>query len=48
MFAATLKKRRLRLMPSTGAEVQKVVMDAFSSADPKVVARTAELVFGKK
>lgn len=47
-FAATLKKRRLRLMPSTGAEVQKVVMDAFSSADPKVVARTAELVFGKK
>ncbi len=46
-FAATLKKRRLRLLPATGAEVQKVVMDAFNGADPKVVARTRKIVFGK-
>ena len=32
----------------TGAEVQKAVMDAFNGADPKVVARTAKIVFGSK
>ncbi len=47
-FAATLKKRRLRLLPATGAEVQKAVNDAFNGADPKVVARTAKIVFGSK
>jgi tripartite-type tricarboxylate transporter receptor subunit TctC len=46
-FAATLKKRRLRLMPSTGAEIQKVVNNAFASADPKVIARARKILFGK-
>ena len=46
-FAATLKKRRLRLIPSSGATVQKAVMDAFAGADPKVVARARKIIFGK-
>jgi tripartite-type tricarboxylate transporter receptor subunit TctC len=46
-YKSTLEKRRLRLIPSTGAVVQKAVMDAFAGADPKVVARARKIVFGK-
>ena len=46
-YKSTLEKRRLRLIPSTGAVVQKAVMDAFAGADPAVVARARKIVFGK-
>ena len=47
VFKSTLEKRRLRLMASSGAEIQKAVLDAFAGADPKVVARARKIVFGK-
>ena len=46
-FLKELKKRKLRLMASTGAEVQKVVANAMKSTSPAVVAKVRKLVFGK-
>ena len=46
-FLKELKKRKLRLMASTGAQVQKVVADAMKSTSPEVVAKVRKLVFGK-
>lgn len=45
-FAADLKKRRLRLIPAKGADLQKVVNDAISNAKPSIVKRAAALVYG--
>ena len=47
-FAADAKKRKLRVIPATGEEVQKAVNDAIASANPQLVARASELVYGKK
>lgn len=47
-YIATAKKRRLRVIASSGADIQKAVNDAFVNADAAVVARARELVFGKK
>ena len=46
-FSDALKKRRLRLMASSGARVQKVVNQALDEASPEVVARARALIFGK-
>jgi len=46
-FAAELKKRKLRLIPSTGEEIQKVVNESVSNADPVVVAHARKLIYGK-
>ena len=46
-FAASLKKRRLRLMASNGARIQEVVSQAMEEASPAVVARARKLIFGK-
>jgi tripartite-type tricarboxylate transporter receptor subunit TctC len=45
-FAAELKKKRLRLIPSTGETIQKVVEDAIRSATPEVVDRARRIIFG--
>jgi tripartite-type tricarboxylate transporter receptor subunit TctC len=45
-FAAELKKRKLRLIASTGETVQKVVAKALKSSTPEVVARVRKIVFG--
>jgi tripartite-type tricarboxylate transporter receptor subunit TctC len=47
-FAADAKKRRLRVIPSSGATVQSAVEDAFKNAKPEIVARAREIIFGKK
>jgi len=47
-FAAALKKRSLRLIPSTGAEIQKIVNQAIDEAKPEVVARARMLIREKK
>jgi tripartite-type tricarboxylate transporter receptor subunit TctC len=47
-FAAALKKRRLRLIPSTGAQIQKIVNAALDSATPAVVQHARNLIYGKK
>ena len=46
-FSDALKKRRLRLMASSGARIQKVVNQALEEASPEVVARARALIFGK-
>ena len=46
-FSDALKKRRLRLMASSGARIQKVVNQALDEASPEVVARARALIFGK-
>lgn len=45
-FAATLKKRGLRLMPSTGAQIEKIVKEALNSASPDVVSHARKLIYG--
>jgi tripartite-type tricarboxylate transporter receptor subunit TctC len=45
-FAAELEKKRLRLIPSTGQTIQKIVEDAIKSATPEVVARARKIIFG--
>lgn len=44
-FAADLKKRRLRLMASTGVDIQKAVAQAVTDASPEVVARARKLIY---
>lgn len=45
-FAADLKKRKLRLIPSSGAEIQKIVIDSVNNASPAVVKHARKLIFG--
>ncbi len=45
-FSAQLQKRRLRLMASSGADIQAVVKQALKEASPEVVARARKLIFG--
>ena len=47
-YHAEAKKRRLRVIPSTGEQIQKVVNDAFKGTDPKTVARACTIIFPKK
>lgn len=46
-FAAELKRRRLRLIPSTGAEIQAFVNKAINEATPEIVARASKMIYGK-
>ena len=41
------KKRRLRVIPTKGAEVQKFINDAINKAPKSVVADAAKMIFGK-
>jgi hypothetical protein len=45
-FVAELKKRKLRLIASTGEEVQAVVAKALKDTSPAVVARARKIIFG--
>lgn len=47
-FAKSLKKRRLRLIPSTGAQIEKIVANALDSATPEVVAHARKLIYGRR
>lgn len=46
-FEADLKKRRLRLIPTTGEALQKLINKALEDANPAVVKRAAALNYGK-
>jgi len=46
-FAAELKKKRLRLIPSTGEQIQKVVNDSIKEASPAIVKKVRAIIFGK-
>ncbi len=45
-FAADLEKRRLRLIPTKGEALQKIVNQAIKDAKPAVVKRAASIVYG--
>jgi tripartite-type tricarboxylate transporter receptor subunit TctC len=45
-FAVELKKRKLRLMPSTGEQIQKIVKSAIDNASPQVVKHARQLIYG--
>lgn len=45
-FAADLKKRKLRLIPSSGETIQKIVNQAVENASPEVVEHARKLIFG--
>jgi len=45
-FEADLKKRSLRLIPSKGAEIQKLVNTAIDGATPEVVKHARHLIYG--
>ncbi len=47
-FAEDVKKRGLRLQPTKGAEVQKIINEALDNASPEVVALVRNAVFGGK
>ncbi len=46
-FAEGLKKRKLRLIPSKGEDIQKIVMDSINKSTPAVVKRASMMVYGK-
>jgi len=45
-FEAELKKRKLRLIPSKGADIQKTVEEAMTATTPEVVAFVRKAIFG--
>ncbi|MEK9684762.1 MAG: tripartite tricarboxylate transporter substrate-binding protein [Rhodospirillaceae bacterium] len=47
-FAAELKKRSLRLIPSKGTDIQKLVNSAIDNATPAVVKHARQLIYGKE
>ncbi|MBT5050908.1 MAG: hypothetical protein HOM58_20575 [Rhodospirillaceae bacterium] len=46
-YQAEARKRGLRVIASTGQQIQKVVDEGVKNADPKVVAQAAKMIFGK-
>ena len=46
-YIAACKKRRLRVLATSGADIQDFVTKAYASANPKVVAQGRKLIFGK-
>ena len=45
-FKAELTKRKLRLIPTRGEDIQKLVKSAIDNASPGVVAHARKLIFG--
>ena len=45
-FKAELRKRRLRLIPSTGEKIQEIVEEAVKNASPAVVKHARKLIYG--
>lgn len=46
-FLADAKKRNLKILASSGEEVQKVVNDALNDAKPEVVEAASKIIYGK-
>ena len=46
-YKAESKKRGLRVIASTGEEIQKVVNEVFETSDPKVIAQARQMIFPK-
>ena len=46
-YIAAAKKRRLRVLPTSGADIQDFVNKAYANANPTVVAAARKMIFGK-
>ena len=46
-YIADCKKRRLRVLATSGADIQDFVNKAYANANPKVVASARKMIFGK-
>lgn len=46
-YVAEAKRRKLRVIYTSGKEIQDFVTKAFAEADPKVVAQARKMIFGK-
>ena len=46
-FLAELKKRKLRLIPTSGKDIQKMVANTLKSASPAVIKRARKIIYGK-
>ena len=46
-FEAELKKRRLRLIASSGEKIQSIVNKALKASSPAVIKEVRKLIFGK-
>ena len=46
-YIAAAKKRRLRVLPTSGADIQDFVNKAYANANPEVVAKARKMIFGK-
>jgi tripartite-type tricarboxylate transporter receptor subunit TctC len=46
-YVADAKKRRLRVLPTSGKEIQDFVEKSYADANPKVVAAARKMIFGK-
>jgi len=47
VFEAELKKRRLRLIASSGKKIQSIVNKALKASSPSVIKQVRKLIFGK-
>lgn len=47
-FIADAKKRKLRVIPATGDQIQKVVNDAIANTSPAIAKQAAALAYGTK
>ena len=47
-FLAELKKRKLRLIPTSGENIQKMVANTIKSASPAVIAKAKKIIFRKR
>ena len=47
-FVAELKKRKLRLIATSGADMQKLVAEIIKSASPAVIKRAKKIIFRKR
>jgi tripartite-type tricarboxylate transporter receptor subunit TctC len=46
-YIKACKKRRLRILPTSGADIQDFVTKAFANANPRTVSEARKLIFGK-
>ncbi len=46
-YVADATKRRLRVLPTSGKDIQDFVEKAYANANPKVVAAARKMIFGK-
>ncbi|MEK9848118.1 MAG: tripartite tricarboxylate transporter substrate-binding protein [Rhodospirillaceae bacterium] len=45
-FSSELKKRKLRLIPSTGKQIQAIIEKTVKESSPEVIAKVKKIVFG--